>query len=287
MGTLSMALLAGTTSPPRGNGDDTLTLPKDWNPYWRTEGSPSQYGPPQAGPSQYGPPRSNFDSRNYNSGIGGGGGGGGFSKGFLNYLADARAMKLREKEAGIGLTGAQTGKIGAETADIYGMTAPSQMKMNLMGSQIDETYGRTAPTRASMANIYADIAGKYGLTAPSMANMYATYGSTNADLMRAGGSRTTTMKNLGPFGGETTTTSPNFYFSNPMAGGGGFPMAGGGGGGFNTPTGGLTAQSIFDAYEKAQKAKAIVKEGREMIEATYGKQLDRRGRRLPYNYIMG
>jgi hypothetical protein len=253
MGTLSMALLAGTTSP-----------------------------------------QSNFNSRNYNSGIGGGG----FSRGFLNYLADARAMKLREKEAGIGLTGAQTGKIGAETADIYGMTAPSQMKMNLMGSQIDETYGRTAP---------------------SMANMYATYAGARADLMRAGGSRTTTMKNFGPFGGETTTTSPNLYFSNPMAGGGGggfpmaggggggggfpmaggggggfpmaggggFPMAGGGGGGFNTPTGGLTAQSIFDAYEKAQKAKATVEEGRNMIAAKYGEQLDRRGNRLPYNYFMG
>jgi hypothetical protein len=64
-------------------------------------------------------------------------------------------------------------------------------------------------------------------------------------------------------------------------------MAGGGGGGFNTPTGGLTAQSIFDAYEKAQKAKAIVKEGRDMIAAKYGEQLNRRGKRLPYNYFMG
>jgi hypothetical protein len=216
MGTLSMALLAGTTSP-----------------------------------------QSNFNSRNYNSGISGGGGGGGFSQGFLNYLADARAMKLREKEAGIGLTGAQT-------ADIYGTTAPS------------------------------------------MAKMYATYAGANAGLMQASGSKTSTMKNR--FGGETTTTSPNFYFSNPMAGGGGSPMAGGGGspmaggggggspmagggggggGGFNTPTGGLTAQSIFDAYEKAQKAKATVEEGRDMIAAKYGEQLNRRGRRLPYNYIMG
>jgi hypothetical protein len=169
-------------------------------------------------------------------------------------------MKLREKEMGIGLTGAQigltgaqTGKVGAETADIYGMTDPSRMKMEMMGAQIDETYGRTAPSRASMANIYADIAGKYGLTAPSMANMYATYGSTNADLMRAGGSRTTTMKNLGPFGGETTITSPTSYFGPmaggggfPMAGGGGFPMAGGGGGGggasyFFGPMGGVSS----------------------------------------------
>jgi hypothetical protein len=216
MGTLSMALLAGTTSP-----------------------------------------QPNFNSLKYK------GGSGGFSEGFLNYLADARAMKLREKEAGIGLTGAQTGKIGAETADIYGTTAPS------------------------------------------MAKMYATYAGANAGLMQAGGSTTSTMKNR--FGGETTTTSPNFYFSNPMArgggfpmaggggggfpmaggGGGGFPMAGGGGGGFNTPTGGLTAQSIFDAYEKAQKAKATVEEGRNMIAAKYGEQLDRRGNRLPYNYFMG
>jgi hypothetical protein len=235
MGTLSMALLAGTTSP-----------------------------------------QPNFNSLKYK------GGSGGFSEGFLNYLADARAMKLREKEAGIGLTGAQTGKIGAETADIYGTTAPS------------------------------------------MAKMYATYAGANAGLMQAGGSTTTTARNSF---GEKTTTRPNFYFSNPMArgggfpmaggggggfpmaggggggfpmaggggggfpmaggGGGGFPMAGGGGGGFNTPTGGLTAQSIFDAYEKAQKAKATVEEGRDMIAAKYGEQLDRRGNRLPYNYFMG
>ena len=215
-----MALLAGTTSPPQGKGNDMLTLPKDWNPYGRTGGSP----------------QSNFDSRRYGVG-GGGGGGGGFSAGFLNYLADARAMKLREKEMGIGLTGAQigltgaqTGKVGAETADIYGMTDPSRMKMGVMEAQIDETYGRTAPSRASMANIYADIAGKYGQTAPMQANMYATYAGANANLMRAGGSRTTTMNNLGPFGGQTTT-SPISYFS-PMAGGGG----GGGGGG--SPYGG-------------------------------------------------
>ena len=214
---------------------------------------------------QYGPPQSNFDSSRYSSrySSGGGGGGGdkfGFSEGFLNYLADARAMKLREKEAGIGLTGAQTGKVGAETATLYGMTDPSK------------------------------------------AQMYAAYGSTNADLMRAGGSQTMTMKN--PFGGETTTTRPFGSMAGggypmagggyPMAGGGGggYPMAGGGGGGYPMAGGGgggggVTAQSIFDAYEKAQQARKTVEEGRAMIAKKYGWPKDRRGNMLPLNFSGG
>ena len=151
-------------------------------------------------PQQYGPPQQ--QQQNFNAArFGGGSSRGGFSQGFLDYLAEARAMKLRQSEANLRQSEANLGKTGAET--------------RLTEANVEDMYGRTDPSRSKMAYTQSQIDTSYGRTDPSKASMYASYAGANADLMRAGGSTQQTLRTPSK---EISITSPLLGIANPTLG---------------------------------------------------------------------
>lgn len=104
-----------------------------------------------------------------------------FSRDFLDYLKNARALKLRQGEADIGKTGAETGLLGAQAGRINTLTPFEARQMaaetGLTGAKTLAEYGQTAPARAAMS-----------LTAAQAASQLAQAGATQSEAVyRYGG----------------------------------------------------------------------------------------------------
>ena len=143
-----------------------------------------------------------------------------FSKDFLDYLRNARALKLRQGEAEIGKTGAETGLIGEQSSRLRTLTPLEAQQMGaqtgLIGAQTGKTvaeteseYGLTAPAQAAMALSRAQSMKYAGDTSFTNAMVFSPMFGSGAQAPMGGAPMGGAPMGGAPMGGAPTNISSN------------------------------------------------------------------------------
>jgi hypothetical protein len=169
-GTLNTNNTPPQQSPPPSTTNLSSTMPAP-SPY---RSAPMAPPPAYAAMQSYPPQRSQSESK--------------FSEGFLNYLDQARTMKLLQGEAGLAKTSAETGLLGVQTGRLASMTpyeiAQIAAQTGLTGAQTSRINTLT-PYEAAQMTAQTGLYGAQATLAGTQAMRTATLTPYEAAQMRA------------------------------------------------------------------------------------------------------